>query len=211
MANIKKLIKKYKHALQWDVKIITGDNIKTLEIKTDKENHVHNIYLPKNDVRDIEMLHEIGHAFLCENVHPLFSTAYIVGADKQAMNDIIPTFRACDDWFVDQWLFEIAKNEEKKEIEESFRLISSALKSGNLDNEILIGCSFIIAQAVKYLNVKAVFPENVKKIVDAFLSVNPEKPTIKKLETLVSRVLETFSPYRLELSGHDWKVTTAKD
>ena len=76
---ISRLIKRAKRELLWPVCEITGHDVDTLEIVSDHGARTHTIYLPCFNVRPIEHLHELGHAFLCEQVHTQFSTHYFKG------------------------------------------------------------------------------------------------------------------------------------
>lgn len=208
--NIKKAIKKYKHALKWELKTIQNESIKTLEIVSDKKNFIHRVYIPENDVRDIEFLHELGHAFLCENIHQLFSTASFLNYTEYRMKILTPIVRAADDWFVDQWLFEIAPNDEKKEIEEHYKMAMKTI--GHHDSyEMMIGCAFLIAQAERYLKIKSGVTGDSRKLIDCFLNVNPGNPNVKKLEKLINSMLSLVSDFQVEVCGNDWNIKQEGD
>jgi len=203
--NIKKAIKKYKHALKWKLETIQNESIKTLEIVSDKKNFIHRVYIPENDVRDIEFLHELGHAFLCENIHQLFSTSSFLNYNEYRMKILVPIVRAADDWFVDQWLFEIAPNDEKKEIEEHYKLVMASIEK--IDSyEIMVASAFLIAQAERYLKIKPGITGDIRKLIDCFLNVNPEKPNVKKLEKLINSMLSLVSDFQVEVCGNDWNI-----
>jgi hypothetical protein len=112
---------------------------------------------------------------------------------------LLPAFRAADDWFVDQWLFELVPEEEKAEIDEHYHLIMN-WKGQKDDYHMIIGSAMIIAQAEKYLKIKT----NKADFIDVFLSIKPEKPSVKKLQSLINGILKIYTPYEVALSDNRW-------
>lgn len=205
---IKKLIKKYQHLLKYRVDRIHGQHIKTLEIVTDHHQHVHRIYIPDNDVRDIEILHEIGHATLSETVNRLFSTATIRSNNRFVLDSLTPAIRAGDDWFVDQWLMDLAPDEEGKEIYDHYRLTMKRLQHGSIIGiEMAIGVSFIFAQAEKYLGIKSdIVQPKIQLAKGVFLSEDPKKPTVTKLQNVINGLLLTYTSYQVKYEEDEWEV-----
>lgn len=190
---LKALIKKTQAALRWPVVVVTrGD---TLEIHSDHLQRKHTITLPADygnagDIRDIEYLHELAHATLCETIHPLFSTSCFQGCSQQTLDTIAPAFRACSDWFADAWLMKVAPELETAEIEEHCNLVLKTLEKGSKGTpEFLFGAALMIAQGIYYCGYKLNLGGSLKQAVDAFLSVPPEKPTLQKYEKLVNLLL----------------------
>lgn len=205
---IKKLIKKYQNQLTYRVEKIHGQHIKTLEISTDHHQHVHRIYIPDNNVRDIEILHEIGHAILSETVNRLFSTATIRSSNRFILDTLTPAIRAADDWFVDQWLIEISPDEERKEIDDHYRLtMKRAQHAPVIDIEMAIGVSFILAQAEKYLGLKnGIADPTIQLAKGVFLSEDPKKPTVAKLQNVINGLLSTYTSYQVKYEDDEWEV-----
>jgi len=77
---LRMLIRKTQSSLNWPVSIIHGGA--SLEICSDPLSKTHTIFWPAartDPVTELEHLHELGHAMLCEKIHPMFSTTYIEG------------------------------------------------------------------------------------------------------------------------------------
>ncbi len=190
---LKSLIKKTQAALQWPVSVVyKGDS---LEIRSDHHDRGHTITWPTDlkaagEVRDIEYLHELAHATLCETVHPLFSTICFEGVNEHTLDVVTPCFRATSDWFADAWLMKVAPDYEGPDIDDHLVIVLKSLQdkqSGSM--EFLYGASLIIAQGIYYRNARLPLGGTLKQAVDAFLSVPPEKPTIQKYAKLVNLLL----------------------
>lgn len=209
---LKSLIKKTESSLKWPVSVVHhGD---TLEICSDHEERRHIITWPADlkaagQVRDIEHLHELAHATLCETVHPLFSTSYFENVPPSVLDQIAPAFRACSDWFADAWLMTVAPSAEGPDIDEHYDLVTRTLQEQPLATaELLFGASLIIAEAIHWRKARPSLGGQVKETVDAFLSVPPEKPSVVKYQRLINLLLTPFK-YHAELTedGGAWLVT----
>jgi len=129
---IKKLIKKIRHRLQWPVAENRAPGIDTLSIDSDSRARIHRINVPGHDVRDIEYLHELGHAWLCETVSPMFSGQTFGTVDIEVLSLIQPASQAASDWFVDHWIYTMAPAEERREIEAVYSQMGAWLKDNNI-------------------------------------------------------------------------------
>lgn len=208
---IKKLIKRTRHRLTWPVREIVSGN--TLMITSDHQDRTHLITIPETGgLRDMEYLHELAHATLCETVHPMFSTQYFKrGTDPAHITLITPASQTASDWFADAWLMQVAPAEELAEIEEHFALICRSLQrdpSGTPEH--LFGSAMIIAQAIKYGRAEITCGGLLQQTVSAFLAVDPAIPTVEALASLVSGLLSVLCPYRVRLVQDDdlaaWEV-----
>lgn len=208
---IKKLIKRTRHRLAWPVReIVSGD---TLMITSDHQARHHLITIPvSGGLRDMEYLHELAHATLCETIHPMFSTQYFKrGTDPAHIALITPASQTASDWFADAWLMQVAPVEELAEIEEHFALICRGLQrdpSGTPEH--LFGSAMIIAQALKYGGAEISCGGVLRQAVETFLAVDPAPPTVSALAALVSGLLSILYPYRVRLVQDDdlaaWEV-----
>ncbi len=212
---IRNLIRRTRDRLSWPLTEITkGD---TLEIVSDHWHKTHRITWPKETspagaVRDIEYLHELAHAVLCETVHPMFSTHYFVAgyADNQ-LRDIAPAIRAANDWFADEWLMKRCPQEEGAEIAEHFALVKRRLErdpSGSV--ELLYGAALIIAQAIHYFHEDIPCGGQLGDLIQAMLAIPPGHPTIENLETLTNKLIAATSNIQLarvkENGVEIWKI-----
>ena len=212
---IKKLIKKTRHQLKWRVEF-SSTREPTLLITSDHWKKLHTISIPdKNDIRDIEILHEYGHALLCETANQMLSTHYFAGdPGSEAVKQITPAARATNDWFVDAWLISIAPAEEKSEILEHYGMICQ-LPDEYLNNpEMLTAGALMVAQAMKFCSKKhhkkMQVPTLLRKPVKIFLSINPANPTIPNVQNLLNQLLSCYCDLQVRaVKGRDvwcWKV-----
>jgi hypothetical protein len=217
---LKNLINRTRSALRWRV-IEQVHNKNSIEITTDREKQTHTIFTPanpspQNPLRDIEYLHELAHATLCETIHPVFSTHYFaIGTRDDDIRALTPIIRAASDWFADEWLMETCPELERAEIEEHYDLIIASLQraTGPVSAELLYGSSLMIAQGIKYLGKPNNTGGQLNEVVAAFLSVRPDKPTVAKFENLINRLAAPYCPLRVR-QIHDgqidvWEVTVA--
>ncbi|RQW89954.1 MAG: hypothetical protein EHM79_02285 [Geobacter sp.] len=211
---LKNLINRTRSALRWRI-IEQTHNQDTIEIVSDRTERTHTILTPanpspQNPLRDIEYLHELAHATLCETVHPVFSTHYFA-ADTPAedIRTLTPIVRAASDWFADQWLMEHCPELERAEIEEHYELAMAALRraSGPVEAEVLYGTALMIAQGIKYLSKLNNTGGQLRDVVNAFLSVRTEKPTAKKMEFLINSLASPYTNLRVILgSSANWHI-----
>lgn len=209
---IKKLIKKTRHRLTWRVAEIRGAGVDTLMITSDYQCRTHTIHVPDHNVRDIEYLHELAHATLCETVHPMFSTQYfMLGTDQRYIELITPAAQAASDWFADAWLLQVAPDEERAEIDEHRRLVCRLLQEkGAGDAEMLYGAALMIAQGIKYCGSKIRCDGQLEQAVNAFLAVDPACPSVKILGEVLNSLLHILYSFDVSLMCEDgldvWRV-----
>jgi len=197
---LKKLIKQTRHKLEWRVEEITHPGFDTLYITSNPWGKTHKIYIPDKNVRNIEILHEYGHALLCETIHQMLSTHYFKPDPGPGILKIItPAAQAAYDWFVDDWLFRLVPDLERKEILESLEMLLSLPESHVISHpEILTGLALIIAQAIKYCGRTVPTTGILKQAVTALLSVDPSKPTTESITACNNRLLACYCPVQLE-------------
>ena len=196
---IKTLISATRRRLTWPVAEVTGPEVEPLRITSDHIKKTHTIYLPDHDVREIEYLHELGHAWLCENINPMFGTQYFARSVTPAqLAEIQPAAQGASDWICDQWLFEQAPAAEKAEIKESLDLICRRLKQNPSGSpEIFCMVVLIFAQTEKYLRKTILLSDPLKSAVTALVAINPARPNIKKLAAAVNTLLAGYSSLRV--------------
>lgn len=191
--------------LKWKVEYQhSGRDCEITSIPKEKR---HIICLPTggDELREIEVIHEYAHAYLCETIHPQFSTnRFKQGTSKGLLQELAPVFRAASDWFADALLMRDFAERERNEITEHVNMMLAAYSStikAEMPFEILIGFSLMTAQA-KHYSVKGEIPRlsgNGFLMEKAFLSILPEKPTIKKFKKLLNRLLAVFTTRRVRL------------
>jgi len=203
---MKKVIENIRSQLKWKVQEQQGVSPE-FRIDSNPQRKEHIIYWPAPNSkagppRKIELLHELIHAQLAEQVHFQFSGNYFAreSSDKH-IHTVAWACRAATDWFVDAKLMELVPNQERAEIEEHFNLVCRMFQVGSQQGNIflLLSGGLIIAQAIKYLGVRVQIDGKLKHVVDAFLSTSPENPSVQTLEKLINKLLAVYTDLRVQL------------
>ena len=103
------LVKKARNELSWAIHEEKQES-GPLRIFSDPATRSHTIFKPTSTpqlgpVQEIVYLHELGHALLCERVHPFFSSCFpISGLEKEQIPAVTPVLSAASDWFVGHWM-----------------------------------------------------------------------------------------------------------
>ena len=199
---LKNLLKKIRDDLYWPVQELPQES-GPIRIFSNPSTCTHTLYLPETPLQEgpaheLLYLHELGHALLCERVHPFFSNGFpLAGLDKKLLPAVSPVLNAAGDWFIGHWFMEcapaLAMEELNKEYEATVELMTHAEPPSV---EKFFVAVLIIAQSVKYLKKKVNFSGFLESAVQAFLSVPPENPTVQKYENLVNLLLALGAPYR---------------
>lgn len=159
MANhkMKRTIRQMKDKLQWQV-VETTNTSDVLEIISNPDTRVHHIYLPPadRDLREIEYLHELCHAYLAETVSPVFGgilvSPRILQLPKYEQECITAAVRVASDWYVDDVLYKLCKQESIAEIVEHFNYVNSVSSVDLVGSpELVYFGGFIAAQYAHYV------------------------------------------------------------
>ena len=199
---IKNLVKKAKAELTW-LSLELPQDKGPVRVVSDPDAKIHRIFLSPETAeadprQELLYLHELGHATLCERVHPFFGTMFpITGLEQRLGPAVSPVLNAAGDWFVGQWQTEfcpeLALAELKSEFDASTELLSKE-EPPTVDEFFAV--ALIIAQAIKYLKVQDNCAGFLKQTVHAFLEVPPENPSVQKFELLTNKLLELGAPLR---------------
>ena len=220
--SLKSLIKKVRRDLKWPV-LEQPDESPMIRIISYPRTKSHVILIPDklhNRSSDLDYLHELGHATLCEKVHPVFSASSQFAApdNKRQFLIVIPALTAACDWFIGHWQLEQSPQESRKLLQESIPLAEEVLGEPTLPPlEIILDASLLIAQGIHYLEEPIDCSGVLKVAVDAFLSVPPEKPSAENCVALVNLLMATYTEQRARLLRDDgfylWEVyqPAAKD
>jgi hypothetical protein len=211
---LKNLVKKAKDELSWLV-LEEEQESGPLRIFSDPVKRIHTIFLPSGTPeadRELHYLHELGHALLCEQVHPFFSNGFpIAGLDEKLLPAVAPALSAASDWFVGHWMTEfchdVAIAELEKEYAATAEMMAGLMEKGETPSlDKFFVAVLIIAQSKKYLKTPVECSGFMDSAVQAFLAVPPEKPSVGKMEDLINRLLSLGAPYRcrhLKSQGQD--------
>ena len=169
----------------------------------------HVVWWPDRNVLDpprlIEVAHELLHAKLAEDVHPLFSGSFFVpGTPEGVIKLLVPGVRVATDWFVDERLYRYCPDMECEEIREHLTLMRRFKCRGDVDAMLMWG--FLEAQAVRY----GVFPEKrcrkrtkkariARGAMEGCLSVDPANASVAKLRKLTNLLLGVYSDFCVNL------------
>jgi len=161
----------------------------------------HTIYRPEEAPgegaeQEFLYLHELGHALLCERVHPFFSSGFpIAGLDQAMVPAVTPVLNAASDWFVGHWMMGFCHDEAVAALNKEYELTARMLDKGwSPDFDKFFVVVLIIAQSIRYLNAPAACSGILDAAVKAFLAVPPEKPSLRNIEALINSLLSLGSP-----------------
>jgi hypothetical protein len=199
---LKNLVKKAKDELTWAVLEVPQPN-GPIRIFSDPVERTHTIFIsasPPGDGQSPELLylHELGHALLCESVHPFFSGGFpLTGLEQRFVPAVTPLLNTAGDWFVGHWMTEFCREVAIAELEKEYGATAEMMDKGETpDVDRFFVAVLIIAQSMKYLKVRVECSGFLDKAVQAFLAIPPEKPTVGKFEELVNSLLGLGSPFR---------------
>ncbi|HEY5513000.1 MAG TPA: hypothetical protein VIK40_05075 [Geomonas sp.] len=204
----KDLIKRVLSDLDWPI-LECATEMPMIRLISDHKNKSHIIYLPtkeNNKSRDLDYLHELGHATLCEKVHYIFATnsQFPTLASKKQFLPLLPALSAASDWFVCHWQQEVLPAKMHKVIKGSMPVVAEILGQPTLPPiEIILDASLLIAQAVYYLDEPIDCGGVLNDIVGAFLSVPPEHPSAENLLLLVNKTMAAYTTQRARLVPED--------
>jgi hypothetical protein len=199
---LRNLVKKAKDELSWGV-LEEEQAAGPLRVFSDPVTRVHTIFLPsavpeEGPALELTYLHELGHALMCERVHPFFSSGFpIIGLEERLAPAISPILNAASDWFVGHWMMEFSPEVAIDELKNEYEATSDMMERGETPSvDKFFVAVLIIAQSIKYLKVSVECSGFLDAAVKAFLAVPPEKPSVGKLEELFNRLLSLGAPYR---------------
>jgi len=200
---LKNLVKKAKGELAWTVHEVATQDCVQLRIFSDPMDKTHTIYLPsplpeESFAHELLSLHELGHALMCERVHPFFASGFpIVGLQQEHITAVAPVLSAASDWFIGHWLMEFCPELALAELQDEYEATADMMASGETPSlDRFFVAVLITAQSKKYLKAQVECSGFLDSAVQAFLSVPPDKPSAGKLVELINGLLSMGAPYR---------------
>jgi hypothetical protein len=192
---LKNLVKKAKGELSWPVQEVAQES-GLLHIFSDPMARTHTIFLPTDSPppgQDEELLylHELGHALLCERVHPFFSSGFpITGLDQGLVPAVSPVLNVASDWFVGHWLMEFCPEVAIAELQKEYEATAQMMEKGETPSlDKFFVAVLITAQSIRYLKAAVECSGILDSAVRAFLAVPPDKPSLGKIEELINTLL----------------------
>ena len=199
---LKDLVKKAKDELTWSTQEVTQESGQ-LRILSDPVAKTHAIFLPSappegGQAPELIYLHELGHALLCERVHPFFSSSFPVsGLEKEIFPAVAPILSTASDWFIGQWMMEFCPDVALAELKDEYEATAEMMARGETPSvDKFFVAVLITAQSIRYLKAQVECTGFLDAAVKAFLAVSPEKPTVWKIEELINGLLSLGAPYR---------------
>ena len=209
---LKQLVEKAKDELSWPfLEEVQASG--PPRIFTDTLAKTHTIFLPQTPPetgQDPELfyLHELGHALMCERIHPFFSSGFpVAGLERAQIQAVAPLLYAASDWFVGHWLMEFCHDVAIAELKKEYEATAEMMKKGETPSlDKFFVAVLITAQSIKYLNAPVQCSGILDSAVQAFLAVPPEKPSVGIIEALINSLLSLGTPFqcrRMNSEGHD--------
>ncbi len=202
---LKNLVKKAKDELSWAAWEVAQPS-GPVRIFSDPVEKAHTIFIPderpaEGPDQELLYLHELGHALLCERVHPFFSGGFpITGLDERLLPAVTPVLNAAGDWFVGHWMMEFCREVAIAELKKEYEATAEMMDKGETPTvDKFFVAVLIIAQSIKYNKAQVECSGILDSAVKAFLAIPPEKPTVRKFEDLVNALLSLGSPFRCRL------------
>jgi len=186
---LKNLIKKATNELSWETQEVTQES-GPLRIFSDPVVRTHTIFLPsatpeEGPAQELLYLHELGHALLCERVHPFFSRVFPIAGldDKGQIPAVSPVLCLASDWFVGHWMMEFCPDVAIAELKKEHQATAEMMEKGDPSSlDKFFVAVLIIAQSIKYLKAPVECSGFLDSAVQAVLAVPPEKPSLLKIE-----------------------------
>lgn len=213
--SLKSLIREVRNELEWPI-LEKPHEIPVIRITSYPRTQSHVFLMPDklhNKSSDLDYLHELGHALFCEKIHPVFSATgqFASEGNKRQFLMVIPALNAACDWFIGDWQMGLSPEETRKQLKENIPLAEEVLAASQLPPlDIILDASLLIAEAIHYLEEPIECSGVLKNVVDAFLSVPPDKPSADNCITLVNCLMATYTDHRARLTTEDgyhvWQV-----
>jgi hypothetical protein len=202
--SLKNLIKEVRGNLHWPV-LEQPHELPALRIVSYPRTQSHVILVPgKKQKRstDLDYLHELGHAAMCEQVHPVFSASgHFASQDSERhFLIVVPALNVACDWFICRWQMALSPEITRKQIQEGLQVAEEILGMPDLPPlDIILDAAGVIAQGIHYLEEPIECDGVLQKAVDAFLSVPAETPTADNCVLLVNLLMATYTDFRARL------------
>lgn len=213
--SLKSLIRQVRSELEWPV-LEQPHEMPVIRVVSYPRTHSHIILMPDklhNKSSDLDYLHELGHAYFCEKVHPVFSATgqFASQENKRLFLQVIPALNAACDWFIGHWQLELSPQVAREQLRESLVVAEEVLGAQQLPPlDIILDASLLIAQGIHYLDEPFECVGLLKTIVDAFLTMPPDQPSAENCLQLVNRLMATYTDHRARLvfdgEFHVWDV-----
>jgi hypothetical protein len=202
--SLKALIKQVRGGLRWPV-LEQPHDLPVLRIVSYPRTKSHAILVPETRPwrsTDLDYLHELGHATLCEQVHPVFSASCHFASQDSERHFllVVPALNAACDWFICHRLSELSPQVSCKQIQNGLSVAEEVLSAAQLPPlEIILDAAGVVAQGIHFLDEPIECEGVLRTAVDAFLAVPPEQPSAENCLHLVNLLMGTYTDFRARL------------
>lgn len=217
---LQNIIRKSKKALTWTT-LECHEDIVGVRIISDPLRRAHTIYLPLDKgtvIDEFSYLHELGHATLCEQVHPVFAanSYFASSTDQEHFFMLAPALQTASDWYVSYWLYEISPEKFRTFLQEKLELVETILASPKPPTvDVFLDSAHTVALGIKYLDAPIYCDDKLKEAVDSFLWAKADSPTKNAFSQLVNTLMSIYTPMRAQLKkddGYDvWEACPVSD
>lgn len=205
---LRNLIRKTQKALTWST-LERQEDIPAVRIVSDPHNRAHTICLPlcaKSAVNELSYLHELGHATLCEQAHPIFAanSYFHPSTEQEHFVMLAPALQTASDWYVSYWLNDICPDLFQTFLKEKLELVEKICGSSQQPTvDVFLDLAQTVALGIRYLDAPIDCGDKLKEAVDSFLCTETKKPTKETFTALVNTLMSIYSPIRAQLNNDD--------
>jgi hypothetical protein len=202
--SLKSLIKEVRGNLHWPV-LEQPHDLPALRIVSYPRTQSHVILVPEKAQKlstDLDYLHELGHAAMCEAVHPVFSASghFAFHESERQFLMVVPALNVACDWFICHWQMALTSEITRKQIKKGLKVAEEVLGMSKVPPlEIILDAAGVIAQGIHYLEEPIECEGVLQEAVDAFLAIPPEHPSAENCVLLVNLLMATYTDYRARL------------
>ena len=203
--SLKNLIKEVRGNLEWPV-LEQPHDLPVLRIVSYPRTKSHVVLVPGKGIEkrstDLDYLHELGHATLCEKAHPVFSASSHFASQESERHFLVlvPALNVALDWFIAHWQMELSPEITRKQMQKGLELSEEVLAMEQLPPlEIILDAAGVIAQSIHFLGEPIECDGVLQTAVDAFLALPPDQPSAENCVLLVNLLMATYTDYRARL------------
>lgn len=171
-----------------------------------KDNNIGKYHLELPVCKKLALLHELTHAWLFENVHPLFGGGFPIGNNYGTRKLYVDCCLSCaQDWFVEDKIFSIAGNIRKDcWKDEAKEVRSAANEADSRDYRHIIQAGFILAVSEKYMgkghDLLCIKNIDTNKVAAIFQSTSCQQPSLSVLTELLEKLICVIKPCKVTIN-----------
>lgn len=202
--NLEEIIRATRSRIAWPLRETLGDS--GFAVRSDPDRREHVIYWPRSGgigaPHYLEYLHELVHARLAEEAHPLFSgPTFAPGSHVLLVDTALPVFQAASDWFVEHEVVRLCPERKKPELAAQFGALLHGMRDGgSLDPAEAACAALLAAKAVAFLGREVCLSGLLAELIQAYLRTPAHKPSLFTLSALTNRLLAPLFEARADIA-----------